>query len=103
MFVIRGFWKRVDAIGGMMARVLNKRRDGQPPGAVYVGRPSKWGNPFVIGRDGLREEVIRRYEQWLHESGMIAHVHELRGRDLVCWCVPEPWRGDVLMRLAAGR
>jgi len=32
---------------------------------VYIGRPSKWGNPFVIGRDGTRPQVIERYERWL--------------------------------------
>jgi hypothetical protein len=32
---------------------------------VYIGRPSIWGNPFVIGRDGDRAEVIGQYEAWL--------------------------------------
>jgi hypothetical protein len=36
---------------------------------VYVGRPSKWGNPFVIGRDGSREEVIAKYRAWIVRSG----------------------------------
>lgn len=40
-----------------MPVVLNKRRDGCPRGAAYIGRPSKWGNPFVIGADGTRDEV----------------------------------------------
>jgi hypothetical protein len=35
---------------------------------VYIGRPSKWGNPFVIGRDGTREDVIAAYEAWLLEQ-----------------------------------
>lgn len=48
-----------------MMKVLNKRTDAIPVGAVYVGRPTKWGNPFVIGRDGDRDEVIERYRGWL--------------------------------------
>lgn len=32
------------------------------PYNVYIGRPSKWGNPFIIGRDGTREEVIDNYK-----------------------------------------
>jgi hypothetical protein len=45
-----------------MCRVLNVRQLGKRPAAdrVYVGRPSKWGNPFVIGRDGTRDEVIAK-------------------------------------------
>jgi Domain of unknown function (DUF4326) len=82
-------------------RVLNKKH-GVPLGAVYVGRPSKWGNPFVIGKDGTRAEVIAKYERWLHDSGLISQIGELAGRDLVCWCAPEPCHGDVLLKLANG-
>jgi len=32
---------------------------------VYIGRPSKWGNPFVIGRDGSRADVIAKYRTWI--------------------------------------
>jgi hypothetical protein len=40
-------------------RVLNKLRDPVPPGAHYIGRNSKWGNPFIIGQHGTRDDVIR--------------------------------------------
>jgi hypothetical protein len=89
-----------------MPRVLNYKRDDLLPGAVYIGRPilglphSKWGNPYKIGRDGTREEVIDKFERHLYDSGLINQIHELRGRDLVCWCAPEPCHGDVLLRLA---
>ena len=79
-------------------RVWNKREKGIPANAVYVGRPTKWGNRYVIGRDGTREEVIRKYEQWLAKSGL--DVTELRGKDLVCWCKPLACHADVLMKLA---
>lgn len=49
-------------------RVLNKRRDGVPNGAVYVGRPSKWGNPFKVDQDGTREEVVAEYRCWLEDN-----------------------------------
>jgi hypothetical protein len=32
---------------------------------IYVGRPSKFGNPFVIGKDGTRQEVVNKYREWL--------------------------------------
>jgi len=89
-----------------MPRVLNYKRDELLPGAVYIGRPiaglprSKWGNPYKIGRDGTREEVIAKFDRHLYDSGLISQIHELRGRDLVCWCAPDPCHGDVLLRLA---
>jgi len=68
---------------------------------VYIGRPSKWGNPFIVGRDGTREQVIARYEQWLGEQPhLLAALHELTGKVLGCWCTPRLCHGDVLARLA---
>jgi hypothetical protein len=55
------------------------------PHDVYIGRPSKWGNPFVIGRDGTRDEVIARYEAWLLEQPeLITALPELAGMTLGC-------------------
>lgn len=84
-----------------MAKVLNKKRDGVPPGAVYIGRPGKWGNPFVLGRDGSRAEVIGKYRAYLlGNARLMAALPELRGKDLVCWCAPAACHGDVLLELA---
>ena len=82
-------------------RVLNKKTDRIPPGAKYCGRPSPFGNPFVIGRDGTREQVIRKYEKWLPtQPKLMAMIPSLAGRDLVCWCAPERCHCDFLLRLA---
>ena len=68
---------------------------------VYIGRPSKWGNPFVIGKDGSRDEVIAKYEAWLiSQPALIANLPELAGKTLGCWCAPFACHGDVLSRLA---
>lgn len=85
-----------------MPNVLNKRTDAIPPEAVYVGRPSSWGNPFVIGKDGTREEVIEKYRDWLRSHYWIAEaaVTHLRGKDLVCWCAPLACHADVLLEIA---
>ena len=48
-----------------MPRVLNRKLSGVPEGAVYVGRPSKWGNPFVIGKHGTRDQVVAKYRAYL--------------------------------------
>jgi hypothetical protein len=71
------------------------------PHDVYIGRPSKWGNPFVIGRDGTRPQVIERYERWLlGQPALLAALPELTGKTLGCWCAPQACHCDVLARLA---
>jgi len=68
---------------------------------VYIGRPSKWGNPFVVGKHGTREQVIERYERWLlGNDALMAALPELRGKVLGCWCAPRACHGDMLVRLA---
>lgn len=84
-----------------MPKVYTKRCSLIPSDAVYVGRPSKWGNPFVIGPDGSRADVCRKYENYLTNSPkLMAQLPELKGKDLVCWCAPELCHGDILLRLA---
>jgi hypothetical protein len=88
---------------------MRGRRGVVPPGAAYVGRRmarlglagSKWGNPFKIGLDGTRDEVIAKYRAWIvQQPALMAALPELRGQDLACWCAPEPCHGDVLLELA---
>ena len=68
---------------------------------VYIGRPSQWGNPFVIGKDGTREQVIQTYRNWLMtQPSLLAALPELKGRTLGCWCAPDACHGDVLAELA---
>lgn len=89
------------AQGGPSPRVLNKHAHGIPEGAVYIGRGSPWGNRFVIGRDGTRDEVCDKYEAWLAaQPGLLARLSSLQGRDLVCFCAPRRCHGDTLRRLA---
>jgi len=91
-----------------------------PEGAVYVGRPTLWGNPFVVGEDGVttRQEAVdlfRRYvttgtalspdgsfQPWdpLRRLPQMIRA-ELAGRDLACWCpLLAPCHADVLLELA---
>ena len=84
-----------------MPRVLNKHIDEIPPDAVYIGRPSKWVNPFVIGANGTRDDVIKKYREWLLARPYIMEIvkKELAGKDLVCFCSPKECHGDVLMKV----
>ncbi len=67
---------------------------------VYIGRPGPWGNPFSIGQDGSRKEVIEKYRNWiLKKPKLLAKLGELRGKTLGCWCAPKACHGDVLIEL----
>lgn len=78
-------------------RVVHCKRE---PYDVYIGRGSKWGNPFVIGKDGTREQVIAQYETHIRrQTKLLAEIGELRGKTLGCWCAPKACHGDVLLEL----
>lgn len=67
------------------------------PYDVYIGRPSKWGNPFTIGIDGSRDEVIQKYYDWiLTQSELLSQLGEIKDKTLGCWCRPNICHGDVL-------
>jgi hypothetical protein len=71
------------------------------PDYVYIGRPSKWGNPFVIGKDGDRATVCERYFMYFyHTPELIGAVGELKDKILVCYCKPEECHGDILAEWA---
>lgn len=93
--------------------VLNKRRDEIPDGAVYIGRPSKWGNPFShqpsnvegVTQVPSREDAVAAYRWWLREvlKADPAYLDELRGATaLVCWCAPKDCHGDVIQEVLGG-
>ena len=85
-----------------MCRVLYAKQVGKTSSVtrVYVGRPSKWGNPFVLGRDGSRDEVIAKFRVWIvTQPALMSALHELRGKDLIS-CAPESCHADVLAELA---
>jgi len=78
-------------------RVVHCKRESYD---VYIGRPSKWGNPFSIGRDGTREDVIEKYLEYiLCNDKLMAALPELKGKVLGCWCKPLPCHGDILVEL----
>lgn len=81
-----------------LPQVLNRKIHGVPKGAVYVGRPSEWGNPYSHKGDTLAEfrvatieDAIINFDKLVRErfkdDAYKAHaIRELGGRDLVCWC-----------------
>ena len=78
-------------------RIVNRENEAFD---IYIGRPSKWGNPFQIGKDGTREEVINKYKDYIFDNPeLLSSLHELKGKTLGCWCKPLPCHGDVLIEL----
>ena len=77
----------------------------------YIGRPSKWGNPFTHKQDGktlakyvvsTREEAVEAYRTWITEGEgkhLLSHLSELEGKVLGCWCAPLACHGEVLLDL----
>lgn len=91
-----------------MPRVYNKRIENPPKDAIYVGRPTIYGNPYShIGQTAAkffvptRKEAIERYtSDIVPELLAEGHIEKLRGKDLVCWCAPKSCHADVLLKLA---
>ena len=83
-----------------MTRVVNLYKK---PYDVYIGRGSKWGNVYIIGQDGTREEVIEKYRLWLPtQLHLMYALHELKGKILGCFCKPSACHGDILVELIEG-
>ena len=82
-----------------MPKVYNKYHKDAPKGAIYVGRPSKWGNPYAITANRTREQCIEYYRQHVAKRHDLIR-RELRGKDLVCFCAPLPCHADVLLEIA---
>jgi hypothetical protein len=75
------------------------------PYDVYIAHPSEWENPFSIGVDGDRLEVIRMFEEYLQrriQNGAVTveRLAKLHGKKLGCWCYPHACHGEVLVAYA---
>lgn len=84
----------------MATRVVHCKREKYD---VYIGRPSKWGNPFRLTSEDARAAVLEQYREWLMgRPELLRSLPELRGKVLGCWCAPRVCHGDVLAELADG-
>lgn len=82
----------------IQTRVVNMRKE---PHDVYIGRGSIWGNPYKIGQDGTRTEVIDKYiARLVKDEDLLIKTHKLRGQRLGCFCKPEACHGDFLAYMA---
>lgn len=96
----------------MAEKVVHCKRE---PYDLYIGRGSDWGNPYKIGRDGDRGEVLAKYKQYLLRGEgrhLLARIGELEGLTLGCFCSPDGGltaedethcHGQLLLQLVARR
>lgn len=83
-----------------MALVVNKYKNEYD---VYIGRGSRWGNPYKIGPDGDRAEVVEKYKHFLWRKIKAGEVSledliDLDGKRLGCFCAPQACHGDVIVK-----
>lgn len=91
----------------MKTRVVNI--SSKEPYDVYIGRFNRWkglkqspyANPFKVGKDGTREEVIGKFREWLLAQPELVQraKKELKGKVLGCWCKPDLCHGDVIAEI----
>lgn len=104
----------------MPIRIQRRRTKGwkMPPNTVFVGRPTRWGNPYKVGRDGTAAECVEKYKKlflpythhpptnglddfFISQSTIEAAQSELRGKNLACWCpLDQRCHADVLLHIA---
>jgi hypothetical protein len=101
-------------------RIRRSRAKGArlPENTVCVDRSTKWGNPFIIGKHGNRDECVNLYKALLagyicvssdiepnllmaYRAMVVADRHELKGKNLACWCGAGPCHADVLLEVAS--
>lgn len=89
-----------------MSRVV---RIGRHRYDVYIGRAcrglpcSPYANPFIVGKHGTREDVLRMYKEWIYRQPRLIEKaqRELPGKVLGCWCAPKPCHGDILIEIVS--
>jgi hypothetical protein len=108
---------RLSRARGFNLQTLSLATNGLP--AVNVARPSKWGNPFVVGEDGKRADCVLLHiyllagkiclttkasveDQMAHRRHVADYLHELRGHNLACWCAVDggPCHAETLLTIA---
>ena len=90
-----------------MTTVIHIRESRKSEDEIYIGRPSKWGNPFTH-KQGTRASIvvssrkaaIKAFKLWFHEQPQTQlradAIKELKNKKLVCFCKPHTCHGDIL-------
>lgn len=79
-------------------KVVNKRKERY---THYIGRPSVFCNPYIIGKDGTREQVVQMFEDYARNNHELLSAIKKLPEDAIlgCFCFPEPCHGDIIVKL----
>lgn len=87
-------------------KILNKHTDPEAAG-VYVGRPSRWGNPFEICHGTSRDDACSAFEFWAFAPEQLSFRDDVRtylkDKDLICWCAPKRCHAETLRKIALSK
>lgn len=88
-----------------MTRVINLKNTKDY--TVYIGRPGYFGNPFLVGKDGDRKEVLLKYKEYFYsrlktDPEFLKRIKELKGKILGCFCKPLLCHGDIIVEFLEG-
>jgi len=84
----------------MKTLIVNIKKDKYD---VLIDRSTIWGNPFIIGKDGNRKQVIEKYRLYLiNNPYLMSRIHELKGLQLGCHCKTKECHGDVIVDILEG-
>ena len=86
-------------------RIQRRRTKGwrMPKNTLYVGRGSKWGNPFVVCSYRTAEQAVDEYKKSIAKFDDCKEYiqRELKGKNLACWCpLDSPCHADILLDIA---
>jgi hypothetical protein len=108
-FLIKNSYLKMDADGASkrelkMNKIVHCKKEKYD---VYIGRPSIFGNPFTIGKDGNRKEVIEKFKIYFHDRiwqdlEFTKKVYKLKNKILGCWCAPQECHGDIIKEYLDG-
>lgn len=82
-----------------LTKVIHIRDAHMHDNVVLIDRTTKYGNPYVVGKDGSRQQVYELYKNYLLTNKDLCDTvyKELRGKTLACWCKPKKCHGDVIV------
>ena len=87
-------------------RNVDEREWVKNPQNIYIGRKtkyleeSKWANPYPVPCPSKRKSVVKKFEEYIrNNSKLLKDIHELKGKNLGCWCAPKHCHGTVLKQI----
>ena len=82
--------------------IINYKNSVSYEQGINIMRPSVFGNPFIIPKDGNRDEVCSKYEDYVNNNPELIKLikQKLKGKNLICCCKPLRCHGDTLLRIA---